>query len=84
MVALLPHNDYPARAKAERLVGHLHRLGPRAVAELLDEICRHHGLADDVLGRLEVYSRLSSEMLKAAGGDRFTPAPVHPISGTSP
>ena len=41
----------------ERDVAHLHRLGPRPVAELLRELADVHGLANDIEVRLARYAR---------------------------
>lgn len=73
---LLPHNDYPARARVERLIVHLHGLGARALGEYLDELCQQHDLTADVLARLEAYARITPEMICAVGADRFPPAPL--------
>ena len=48
---------------------HLHRLGPRATAELLLEL----GSADQVLAALDRYRRVTPALLRAVGGDRFAP-----------
>lgn len=73
---LLPHADYASRARAERLIAHLHRLGPRAVGEFLDELCRRRDLAGDILAQLEGYARITPEMVRAVGADRFAAAPL--------
>jgi hypothetical protein len=73
---LLPHTDYPRRAARERDIAHLCGLGARSVAEFLAEIARAHGIADDIAQRLDVYRRLTPEIVAAAGAGSFAPAPV--------
>jgi hypothetical protein len=77
---LLAH-DHQRRAPVERLVAHLHSLGPRAFAEFLDELAMAHGIVADILARLELYAHLRAEQLSACRGDRFAPAPVRAIGG---
>lgn len=58
---------------------HMHRLGPRAIAELLAEIGAAHGITGDVLERLEAWRRLRPETLAAVlGGQQFPPT-VQPV-----
>jgi hypothetical protein len=57
------------------MVAALHALGARVVFELLDEIGRHHGIANDIDCRLAKYARLDREVLRAIGGDRFAAWP---------
>lgn len=63
------------RLQLQRMVAAVHALGPRAVFELLDEIGRHHDIANDIDRRLERYAALDRNMLRAVGGDRFAPWP---------
>ena len=63
----------------ERDVARLHRLGPRAVGELLREIAAAHGLADDIEERLARYARLEPNLVNALGGGGFPPAPLHAV-----
>lgn len=58
------------------MAAHVHALGARVVFELLDEIGRYHGIANDVDRRLERYAALDRGVLRAVGGDRFPPPPV--------
>ena len=67
--------------RRQRHVKALHRLGPRAVHELLDEIARVHGIAADIDQRLAAYAAIDPEKLRLAGGDRFAPAPLRIIGG---
>jgi hypothetical protein len=66
--------DRTAELRLQRGAEHLHRLGPRAVAELLAEIAHRTGSMDDVLELLAQYrARLTPELLHQVGGDRFPP-----------
>ena len=56
-----------------RQVEHLHRLGPRATAELLAEI----GVERD--SKLAAYTGIEPEALEAAGGDKFWLVPIHVV-----
>jgi hypothetical protein len=62
--------------RRRRQVQAVHRLGSRTVGELLDEITRHHGIADDINRRLARYAAIDPEILRAFGGDRWPSAPV--------
>jgi hypothetical protein len=59
----------------------VHRLGPRVLFELVDELDRVHGLGDDVDRRLERYARLDPRLLRALGGDRFPASPTRVVGG---
>ena len=48
---------------------HLHKLGPRALAEFLSELGNRIGGGPACLGLLNEYSRLSPGQVRAAGGD---------------
>lgn len=78
---LLSHTDYGGRAAVERLVGHLLRLGERALAEFLDEVARRHGIGSDILAALNAWRRITPEMVRLAGADRFAPHPPHVVGG---
>jgi hypothetical protein len=72
------------RLRRQHLARSVHRLGARVLFELLDEIARQHGIAEDVDRRLAAYvDRLSPQMLRATGGDRFPPSPTRVIGGTA-
>lgn len=74
--------------QANQPLGHLRRQRqvericrtPRLVAELLDEIARHHPeIADDLDRRLAAYAGLDPALLIATGGDRFAPSPLRAV-----
>ena len=68
------HLDEPAaELRHERHIVHIHSLGPRVLAELLDEIAHRTGCPDIVADRIEAYADLDIEMVIAAGGDKFPP-----------
>jgi hypothetical protein len=49
-VPLLPH-IYRDRAPLERLVLHLHGLGPQPLAEFLNALATEHDIAAEIVGR---------------------------------
>lgn len=68
------------RMRLERGAMHLHRCGPRATAEFLADVADHIGGMPCILARLAEYeTRLSPEMLRAVGGDRFPPHPLRVV-----
>jgi hypothetical protein len=71
----LSKSQYPVHLRRQRQVERICRI-PRLVAELLDEIDRHHGLGADLDRRLERYAALDPELLRAVGGDRFPQTPM--------
>jgi hypothetical protein len=77
---LLPH-DYLSRAPIERLICRLWRLGPRAVAEFLNELAIDRDLAAEIERKLEAYASIDSSHLSALGGDRFAPSPMRIAGG---
>jgi hypothetical protein len=64
------------RQRRQRLAAAVHALGARVVFELLDEIGRHHGIANDIDCRLESYAALDRDVLRAVCADRLPPPPV--------
>ena len=81
---LLPHCDYPRRAKIERLVSHLHGLGPRPLAEFLDALAIENGIGAAIIAKLAEYGRLSPSIVAAVGGDMFPLVPLREIGGGPP
>jgi hypothetical protein len=71
-------SQYPVHLRRQRQVERICRI-PRLVAELLDEIDRHHGLGADLDRRLERFAGLDPDLLRALGGDRFPPSPMRAI-----
>ncbi len=67
--------DRTAELRLRRGAEHLHRLGPRAIAELLAEIGHQAGCTAEVIELLEQYRhRLTPELLRQVGGDRLPPS----------
>ncbi len=60
----------------EHMVECLHRLGPRPLAEMIVEIATVTGEAGLVVGRVQEYSALDPEIVRALGGDQFPPMPL--------
>ena len=77
-VALVSDKDGEALAGPhfERQVVHLHRLGPRAVAEILIEIAHCTGQSGVIADRLQAYGRLDPAVLRFLGGNSFPPMPL--------
>ena len=63
------------KARLPALVGHLHALGVRPVAELLlEHVGDDEQARDTLLLLLEKYGRLNPAVVQAVGGDTFPPA----------
>jgi len=54
---------------------------PRLVDELLAEIGRHHGIADDIERRITAYAAIDPAILATVGGDQFPAAPLRLVAG---
>src|ERR1700730_11304257 len=71
---LIPHNRVPTqwlnRLRRQRLVEHLHRLGPSPLAHFLREI----ETGADIYVTLEQCAALPADFIRAYGGDRFAPS----------
>jgi hypothetical protein len=63
--------DIFVAVRLERGAEHLHKLGARATAELLAELGNRIGGMPAIIGLLTEYERLTPEVLRATGGDRF-------------
>ncbi len=68
-----------AGLKFRRQVERLHRLGPRAVAELLAEIGAERSITTIVDQKLATYAELNVGALELAGGDGYWPAPLREV-----
>ena len=67
--------------RLQRGAEHLHRLGARALAELLAQVAREGRDLDGVLDLLDAWrAGLTPELLHAAGGDRFPPRPLRVVA----
>ncbi len=63
----------------QRGAEHLHRCGPRAVAELLADVARRIGGGPAILAALADYQQITPSMLRATGGDRLPPRPLREV-----
>lgn len=71
-----PPTERTCRLRRQRLVEHLHRLGPRPLGYFLDEVA---GGAD--VDRLLIdYGAIDPTFVRALGGDRLPPL-VHVVAG---
>ena len=61
--------------RRQHQIEHVHRLGPRAVGELLYEVAK----GEDLDRALEPYQRLTPGLLKVLGGGHFPPVPIHEV-----
>ncbi len=68
------------RMRLERGAAFVHRLGPRATAELLIEIADAIGGLPCIMDRLTRYQTMTPAMIRAAGDDRFPPRPLHRVA----
>ena len=66
------------RLRRQRLVEHLHRLGPAPLGHFLREVENGASIPD----HLERYAQIDPELVRALGGDRFAPV-LHVIAGSS-
>ena len=71
--------DAVADLRFRRQVEHLHRLGPRATAELLAEIGAERSITTIIDSKLAAYTGIEPEALEAAGGDKFWLVPIHVV-----
>ena len=68
-----------ADLRFRRQVEHLHRLGARAVGELLAEVSAERGIRTVVDQKLSRYAELEQKVLETAGGDEFWQPPLHEV-----
>jgi hypothetical protein len=75
------HRDTLDRLRLQRGAEHLHRCGPRIGAEFLAELADQIGGLPAALRLLAEYEqRLTPELLRAAGGDRFPAKPLRQVA----
>ena len=76
------HQPATTEIRFRRLVGHLHALGPRPVAELLTELVGTDEQARrDVFHLLEKYGGLDPALVRALDGSGFPAPPLHEVRG---
>ncbi len=68
-----------ADLRFRRQVEHLHRLGARAVGELLAEVGAERGIWTVVDQKLDTYAEIEPEALDATGGDDFWQPPLREV-----
>ncbi len=66
-----------ADLRFQRKVIRLHQQGPRVLGEYLAELGVDIGTIID--RKLDTYAELEPEVLEAAGGDTFSPVPIHGV-----
>ncbi len=66
--------DFATGQRLERMVEHVHALGPRVFAELLAEIAIATGAPDLIADRVEAYAGLDAGLVRFVGGDKFPPS----------
>ena len=71
--------DVVADLRFRRRVERLHRLGPRAVGELLAELAAARSIMTAIDRKLATYVELDPATIEAAGGDTFWPAPLREV-----
>ena len=79
--ALSAKSQAARRLQRQHLAERVHRLGPRVLFELLDELDRHHGLDADLDQRLAAYAALDPAVLAEVGGDRFATTSLRLVAG---
>ncbi len=68
-----------ADLRFRRQVLRLHRLGPRAMAELLAEIGAERSITTIIDQKLDTYTELDPETLEVTGGNDFWQPPLHGV-----
>ena len=68
-----------ADLRFRRQVIRLHRQSPRAVGEFLAGLGAERDIATIIDQKLDAYAEIEPEVLQAAGGDDFWPAPIHGV-----
>jgi|SRR5215471_14403799 len=73
-----------ADLRFRRSVERLHRLGPRALYELLVELGASRLIQTEIERQVERYAALDKAVLHATGGDRFAAAALHLVHDRCP
>ncbi len=68
--------DVVADLQFRHQIERLHRLGPRVIGEILAHLGAKHTIRTSIEQTIEHFTELDSEVLEAAGGDEFWPAPI--------
>lgn len=67
--------------RRQRLIQKIHQLGPRAMAEFINELAFDLLAEDAVDAKLERYAALDPAVVAAFGGDRFPASPIRKVVG---
>lgn len=70
-----------ARLRRERLVQHLHDLGPPALGHFLAELGEEAGCQTAIERRLEEYATIDPRIVRAFRGHRYPPM-LHVVNAT--
>lgn len=73
--------SHVADLRFQRDVEALHRLGPRALHEMLIEIGAERSMGTLIAQKVARYASIDPAALSYAGGDRFPPRPLIAITG---
>lgn len=68
------------RLRLQHFANHLHRCGPRMIAEAFADVADRIGGGPAIFAVLIEYQRIRPAMLHAAGGDRFPHRPLHEVT----
>ena len=68
-----------ADLRFRRKVKQDHRLGDRVFGELLAELGAERGVTTIIDRKLDTFAELEPKVLEAAGGDTFSPVPIHGV-----
>ena len=71
-------SDTQFRHRVERV----HALGARVMGELLAELGVQRSIMPAINEKLERYAGIDPQALRALGGDKFWPVPLHEVRGT--
>jgi hypothetical protein len=66
-----------ARLRQQRLVQHLHGLGPAPLGHFLDELAAETGCGEAIGRRLERYRSIDPAVVRALCFDQFAPRPPY-------
>ncbi len=73
--------EVAADLRFRRQVERVHRLGPRAVGELLQEIGADRSCLTAIETALERYTGLDCDVVAAGGANHLPAVPIHAVSG---
>ena len=74
-----PSGEIAAGQRFERQIMRVHALGPRPLAELLDELATATGGPGLIADHVEAYAGLDPEIVRYIGANRFPPMPLEVV-----